>query len=79
MSVIGKTTLHQQAAAVDLMYVNHRGHVANLANLVDKGRRSKAELDLARLHLPALKDAATTLKFFAVNGVDASKLLGGTS
>lgn len=60
-------TLRQQADAVELAFVNQCGHVNNLVALVEKRRRPQAELDLARLSLPALEAAVGTLRFMEKN------------
>lgn len=59
------TTLLAQATAVELAAANLRGHVDNLRNLVAKGKRPQADIDAAVMHLPALEDAAVTMKRIA--------------
>ena len=54
-----------QAAAVELMFVNERGHYNNLRDLVEKRRRPKDEADFVGRRLPALEAAARTLRRWA--------------
>jgi hypothetical protein len=56
------TTLEQQAQAVERAAVNQRGHVNNLRSLVERGRRSKEELELQEAWTPALEEAAVTMR-----------------
>jgi hypothetical protein len=49
-----------QAAAVQRAAINHFGHVANLLDLLARGKRSKAEVLMALEWLPALMAAAQT-------------------
>lgn len=56
-------SLRQQADAVELAFLNQRGHVNNLVDLVEKRRRPQSDLDIARLNLPALEAAAKTFRF----------------
>ena len=67
MSHGARPSIHEQAFAVELAFVNHRGHVRNLAGLVDKGRRSGAELAEARRTLPGLEAAVATLRFLELH------------
>lgn len=60
-------TLEEQAAAVEISAVNLRGHVDNLEDLVERNRRTQAELDVAAGRLPALEAAAVTLRWMARN------------
>jgi len=60
-----KIALAAQAAAVRRVAINHRGHVANLIDLVARKRRSKDELQLAEQWLPALMAAAETMEALA--------------
>jgi hypothetical protein len=55
-------SLSDQIAAVDISAVNLRGHVANLADLVARGRRPQHDYDIAAGRLPALEAAAITLR-----------------
>lgn len=57
--------LNQQADAVELAFLNQRGHVNNLSGLVAKGKRPQAELDLARMQLTPLEAAAATMRGLA--------------
>jgi hypothetical protein len=59
------STLQAQASAVERAALNLNGHVNNLSELVQKGRRPPAELDLARAWLPDLKAAAATMRTLA--------------
>ncbi|RAI33726.1 hypothetical protein [Rhodoplanes serenus] len=56
------TSFAAQATAVELAAANQRGHVENLRSLVAKGKRPQTDVDVAVLHLPALEDAAATLR-----------------
>lgn len=56
-------TIRQQAEAVELVTVNHRGHVDNLRGLVERKRRPAHELDLAKAQLPGLEAALATLRY----------------
>src|SRR5258708_5997426 len=60
-------SIHEQADAVELAFVNHRGHVRNLAGLVDKGKQSGAEPAQARRTLPGLEAAVATLRFLELH------------
>lgn len=60
-------TIEEQAAAVEISAVNLRGHVENLEELVERNRRTQAELDVAAGRLPALEAAAITLRWMARN------------
>lgn len=55
-------SLKDQAAAVTISAVNLRGHVVNLADLVERGRRPQHDYDIAAGRLPALEAAALTLR-----------------
>jgi hypothetical protein len=57
-----RPTLKQQADAVELATVNQRGHVANISELVERGKRPPHELNLARRSIPGLAAATTTLR-----------------
>jgi hypothetical protein len=57
--------LAKQAAAVERAAVNLAGHVRRLAELVDANKRPQHELDIARTWLPALRDAAKTMRMIA--------------
>lgn len=70
-----KLSLRQQADAVELAFVNKRGHVRNLTGLVEKGRRPKPELDLAKMALPALEAACATLRYMEKHEPALRKLL----
>lgn len=59
--------IEEQAAAVEISAVNLRGHVENLEDLVERNRRSQAELDVFTDRLPALEAAAVTLRWMARN------------
>jgi hypothetical protein len=59
------STLQAQAAAVERAALNLNGHVNNLVDLVQKGRRQRTELDLARAWLPDLQAAAATMRTLA--------------
>ena len=67
MSHGARPTIHEQGFAVELAFVSHRGHVRNLAGLVDKGKRSGAELAQARRTLPGLEAAVATLRFLELH------------
>lgn len=57
--------LEKQAAAVEISAVNLRGHVSNLADLVQRHKRPQIEYDIAADRLPALEAAAVTLRSLA--------------
>lgn len=59
------TSLQEQATAVERMAANQRGHCENLQALVDKRRRPEAELEQQLAWLPALQDAAVTMRRLA--------------
>lgn len=56
-------SIEEQAAAVEISAVNLRGHVENMAYLVERGRRSKEEYRLVSDRLPALEAASKTLRW----------------
>lgn len=58
-------TLAEQALAVELAAVNHRGHCDNLRALVERGKRPQHELEQQLAKLPALEAAARTMKTVA--------------
>lgn len=60
-----KPSLHEQASAVEHAAVNLRGHVDNLRLLVTKKKRPDVELQMAAYWLPALEEAAMTLRKYA--------------
>lgn len=60
-------TIEQQAAAVEISAVNLRGHIDNLSELVERNKRSAAELAIFIDRLPALEAAAKTLRWMAIN------------
>lgn len=60
-------TIDAQATAVERAAVNLRGHVNNLADLVQRGRRPKHELDIATAWLPDIEAAAVTMRRLASN------------
>lgn len=60
-------TIRQQADAVELLYVNHKGHVDNLTSLVERKRRPAHELNLAKAQLPGIAAAVNTLRFIEKN------------
>ncbi len=60
-------TIEQQIAAVEISFVNQRGHAENLADLVGRNRRTQAEYDVVAERLPALEAAVTTLRWVAAN------------
>jgi hypothetical protein len=61
----GGTTLRHQAAAVERAACNLRGHVANLGDLVARGKRPAAELWQQEAWLDALMEAAVTMRRLA--------------
>lgn len=66
-------TLEEQTAAVEISVVNLRGHVENLEDLVERNRRTQAELDVAAGRLPALEAAAKTLRWMVSNQASIRK------
>jgi hypothetical protein len=65
MTCRGGTTLRHQASAVERAACNLRGHVDNLRSLVERGKRPAAELEEQAGWLPALEEAACTLRRIA--------------
>lgn len=61
-------TIAEQCAAVELAALNLRGHVENLEHLVKRGKRPQAELDIPKARLPALEQAAKTMRWLLTNG-----------
>jgi hypothetical protein len=59
------TTVRDQARAVERAACNLRGHVKNLRDLVARGKRGEAELWEQQAWLPALEEAAITLRRIA--------------
>lgn len=59
--------IEQQAAAVEISAANLRGHVNNLRELVQRNKRSAAELQIFVDRLPELDAAAKTLRWMASN------------
>lgn len=55
--------IDEQLAAIELLVINHAGHVDILRSLVEKGRRSKEELHMSAQYLPAAQQAVVTLRF----------------
>lgn len=60
-------SIEQQAEAVEVSAVNLRGHIENLKNLVARNKRPAAELEIFTDRLPALEDAAKTLRWMVKN------------
>jgi hypothetical protein len=56
-----------QIAAVEISAANLRGHIENLTELVERGRRNQLELDVLDGRLPALEAAAVTLRWLQSN------------
>lgn len=71
----GPMPLIAQAAAVELAFVNLRGHVANLEGLVRKNKRPEAELEMARSRLPGLEAAHRTLQYLSAHEAKLRALL----
>jgi hypothetical protein len=68
-----RTSLHQQASAVERMAVNHRGFCDVLRGLVDRGKRPPHELAQALSWVRALEDGALTMRRLADHaGTDAA-------
>jgi hypothetical protein len=65
--------IEQQAAAVEVSAANLRGHIQNLENLVARNKRPAAELEIFVDRLPALEDAAKTLRWMARNETSIRK------
>ena len=59
------TTLAQQATAVERAAANQLGHCDNLRSLVTRGKRPVHELEQQLAWLPALQDAAATMRRLA--------------
>lgn len=59
--------LQAQVTAVELAYLNARGGLEILRGLVDKRKRDPAELKLAELNVPNLRQAWLTMKFIEAN------------
>lgn len=72
-----KPSLHAQADAVALASANLRGHIDNLQNLVNRGRRPAHELEHARSQYPALNAAANTLAFMEKHESEIRKMIEG--
>lgn len=66
-------SIEQQAAAVEISAVNLRGHIDNLQDLVERNKRSAAELNIFIERLPALEAAAKTLRWMATNEASIRK------
>lgn len=66
-------TIEEQAAAVEISAVNLRGHIENLEGLVERNRRTQAELEVFSGRLPALDAAAVTLRWLARNEASVRK------
>lgn len=66
-------SIEQQAAAVEISAVNLRGHIHNLQDLVERNKRSAAELNIFTERLPALEAAAKTLRWMATNEASIRK------
>jgi hypothetical protein len=60
-----RTSLHQQAAAVERMAANHRGFCDVLRGLVDRGKRPPHELAQQLSWVRPLEDAARTMRRLA--------------
>lgn len=56
-----------QAQAVELEYVNLRGHADQIRSLVEKGKRPAHEILQIERRLPALRAAANSLRWLARN------------
>jgi hypothetical protein len=59
------STLQQQAAAVERAAVNLRGHVNNLRDLAERGKRPLTEYEMAAAWAPDLEAAAVTMRAIA--------------
>ena len=59
------TSPEAQAAWVELMLTNERGHYHNLLSLVEKQRRPKDEAEFVGRRLPAGEAAARTMRRWA--------------
>lgn len=59
------STLNQQAAAVERAAVNWRGHVNNLRDLAERGKRPTSEYEMAAAWAPDLEAAAITMRTLA--------------
>lgn len=60
-------TLSQQAAAVERAAANWRGHVLNLRELAQCGKRPQSEYDMAAAWLPDLEGAALTMRWLIIH------------
>lgn len=60
-------TIEAQAQAVELEYVNVRGHRDVVRNLVERGQRPEHELLQLDRRLPLLRAAAKSLRWLARN------------
>ena len=58
-------TLAEQAAEAERHAVNHAGHVANLRDLVRRGKRPVEELEMQAARLPAAQALARTIRDLA--------------
>ena len=58
----------QQAAAVERAAINWRGHVNNLRDLAERGKRPQSEYDMAAAWAPDLEAAAVTMRALADRG-----------
>lgn len=67
--------IEAQATAVELAYLNLRGHRDNLRCLVEKGRRPKHELEQVDRQLADLRPAVATIKWLALNHDDIKAAL----
>lgn len=62
-----RPTLEAQVTAVELAYVNKRGSIDILRDLVARNKRSPQELAVVELTLPDLRQAWLTMQFVAAN------------
>lgn len=62
---MSRPDIKQQAAAVERAAVNWRGHVDNLRDLSERGKRPVSEYEMAAAWLPDLEAAAVTMRKLA--------------
>jgi hypothetical protein len=62
-----KVTLSEQIAAVETEFVNLRGHVEIIEDLIKKKKRPEGELNFKKARLNDLQAAIITLKWLQVN------------
>lgn len=73
------SSIAAQATAIELAFLNARGHRDVIADLVAKRKRPQHELDQLNRQVAELEPAVSTMKWLALNHADILEALGGAA